>query len=58
MLRLAILLYVLIGATLAGCAVVAVLVAGQGTTLPIVYAAVAGFVLGMPVSYAVAKALY
>lgn len=58
MFRLAALLYSLIGTTLAGSAIVAVLVAGQGTLMPIIYAAVAGFVAGMPVSWGVAKSLY
>jgi len=52
------LLYSLIGATLAGVAIVVVLVAGYGTLMPILYAAVAGFVLGLPVSWGVAKTLY
>lgn len=58
MFRLAMLLYSLIGATLAGVAIVVVLVAGYGTLMPILYAAVAGFVLGLPVSWGVAKTLY
>ena len=58
MLRLAMLLYSLIGSTLAGSAIVAVLVAGFGTLMPILAAAAAGFALAAPVSWGVARALY
>ena len=58
MARLALVLFILIGVTLAGSAIVAVLVAGMGTQMPIIYAAVAGFVVAAPVSWMVAKAIY
>ncbi len=58
MLRLATLLYTLIGTTLAGTGIVAVLTVGADTLQPILYAAVAGFLVALPVSWLIAKALY
>ena len=58
MLRLAGILYSLISTSLAGTAIIAVLVAGYGTLLPILFAAAAGFVLAAPVSWMVAKQIY
>lgn len=58
MLRLALLLYILIGTTVSGSLIVAALVAGYDTTMPVIYAAAIGFVLAVPVSWGVAKALY
>jgi hypothetical protein len=58
MLRLAAVLFTLISVTLMGVGVVAVLVAGYGTLVPIVVAAAIGFVLAMPVSWQVARAIY
>ncbi len=58
MLRLAGILYSLIATTLAGSAVIAVLVAGYDTLVPILVAAAAGFVVALPVSLMVARALY
>jgi hypothetical protein len=58
MLRLAALLFTLISTTLMGVGIVAVLVAGFGTLIPIVAAAAAGFVIAMPVSWQVARAIY
>lgn len=55
MLRLASMLYLLIGTTLAGSAVVAALVAGQDTLKPILIAAILGFVAAVPVTWLVAK---
>lgn len=57
MLRLASMLYSLIGTTLAGSAVVVALVIGQDTLKPIVAAAVIGFIAAVPVTWAVAKKL-
>jgi hypothetical protein len=57
MIRLAFTLYSLIGTTLAGSLVVAALVMGQDTLYPILIAAASGFVLGIPVSIGVARAL-
>ncbi|WP_212525106.1 CTP synthetase [Actibacterium sp. MT2.3-13A] len=56
MLRLAMLLYSLISATLAGSAIVAVRVAGFDTLAPILAAAL-GAVLAVPVTWGVARAL-
>lgn len=55
MLRLASILYSIIATSLAGIGVIAVLTAGYVSTQAIVGAAVAGFVLGLPVSWLVAK---
>ena len=55
MFRLASLIYSIAGATLAGIAIIAVLVAGMVTTNAIVGAAVAGFVLALPIAWIVAK---
>lgn len=57
MFRLALALYTLIGSSLAGTFVIAALVSGNDTLMPILYAAIAGFVVGVPVSVWVAKAL-
>ena len=58
MLRLAGILYALIGTTLAGSAVVAALVTGHDTLVPIVACAAAGAVLGVPVTWLVARKVY
>ncbi|WP_136637207.1 CTP synthetase [Pseudooceanicola onchidii] len=58
MLRLASMLYSLIGTTLAGSAVVVALVTGQDTLRPILMAAVFGAVAAVPVTWAVARRLY
>lgn len=58
MLRLALTLYSLIGTSLAGAFVVAVLTAGYDTLVPFVAAAAVGFVIGIPVSVGVARAIY
>jgi hypothetical protein len=58
MLRLASILYSLVGTSLAGTGVIAVLVAGYGTLLPILWAAALGAVLALPVSYLVAREIY
>lgn len=50
-------LHLFIGATLAGSAVIAALVAGQDTLGAILVAAGAGFVVAFPVSWVVAKRL-
>lgn len=57
MVRLAFTLYSLIGTTLAGSLIVAVLVAGYDTLIPILIAAGVGFVVAVPVSALVAKRL-
>ena len=58
MLRLASILYSLIGSSLAGIGVIVVLVAGMSTVPAIMASAAIGAVLGMPVAWLVAKQLY
>ncbi|WP_372890549.1 CTP synthetase [Rhodosalinus sp.] len=58
MVKLALVLHIFIGTTLAGSAVIAVLVAGYGTLWPIVIAGLAGFLVGIPVSWLIARQLY
>ena len=57
MFRLMMLLYSIASVTLAGIAIIVVLAAGYGTTKPIIAAAVAGFLVAVPVAWAVAKKL-
>lgn len=57
MVRLTLLMYSILSGTLAGTAIIAVLVAGYGTKMPIIYAAAAGFILAFPISWMVAKKL-
>jgi len=45
MVRLTLLLYSFISSTLAGILIIAVLAAGYGTQMPIIYAAIVGFVV-------------
>ncbi len=58
MLRLAGILYSLISTSLAGTFIIAVLVAGYGTLTPILAAALVGFVLALPATWLVTKAIY
>lgn len=58
MLRLGLILYVFIGTTLAGSAMIAALAAGYDTTVPVVASAAVGFIAAIPVAWAVARALY
>lgn len=58
MTRLALMLYIFIGSTLAGSAMVAALATGYGTTMPLIISAAVGAVAGIPISAMVAKALY
>lgn len=58
MFRLALILHLFIGSTLAGSAVVVALTIGQDTLRPILIAALVGFVLAFPVTWAVARKLY
>lgn len=53
--RLMMVLYSMIATALAGSGVIAVLSAGYDTLWPIVIAAVAGAVLALPASWAVAR---
>ena len=57
MFRLALLLFVVIGASTAGVLITAVLAAGLGTTEIIVAAAAIGFFISIPISYIVARQL-
>lgn len=57
MFRLALLLFIVIGASIAGVLIVAALVAGLDTSRPILVAALAGFVIAVPVSWVVAQKL-
>jgi len=58
MFRLATMLFTIIGATLAGSAVVATLVAGYATLVPILIAAGVGFLAGIPVTWIITKMIY
>ena len=58
MLRLGLILHLFIGSTLAGSAVIAALVMGKDTMTPILIAAAVGFVIAIPVTWMVARALY
>ncbi|WP_432450480.1 CTP synthetase [Aliiroseovarius marinus] len=55
MLRLALVLYAMIGTSLAGIFMVAALTMGMDTAQPIIWAAIAGFAVGLPVSWVIAK---
>lgn len=55
MLRLASILYSLIGTSLAGTLVIAALTLGFGTLQPIVAAAAIGFVLALPATWIITK---
>lgn len=58
MLRLGLILFIFIGTALAGCAMIAALTIGQDTLQPLLIAAAIGAMLGIPVSWGVARALY
>ncbi|MEL6508635.1 MAG: hypothetical protein AAFQ47_07555 [Pseudomonadota bacterium] len=58
MFRLAMTLYSIVAPSLAGVGVIIVLVAGYGTLMPILVSAAIGALLGIPVAYLVAKAIY
>ncbi len=55
MLRLTLVMYSFISSTLAGIAIIVVLVLGYDTLMPIIYAAAFGFITAFPVSWWVAK---
>ena len=57
MLPLMLIVHIFLGSTLAGTAVIAVLVMGYTAVLPIVLAAAVGFVAAFPASYLLALAL-
>lgn len=54
---LTLILHLFIGSTLVGIGVIAVLTAGYGTLMPILWAALAGFIIAIPVSILVSRAL-
>ncbi len=57
MFRLASILYSIVGTSLAGTFIIACLVLGYDTMIPILIAAVAGTVLAIPVTYFIARAI-
>lgn len=57
MMRLAQILYSLIGTTLAGSLIIVALVMGYTTLQPILIAAAAGFVVALPATWLIAKAI-
>jgi putative flippase GtrA len=57
MIRLATMLFAIVGTSLAGIAIVFVLVIGQTTLIPIVAAAAVGFLVSIPVSVLIARAI-
>lgn len=57
MFRLALILHVFIGATLAGTAVVVTLVVGYDTPLALMGAVLLGFIVATPISVAIARRL-
>ncbi|THH35181.1 CTP synthetase [Aliishimia ponticola] len=54
-LSLMLVLHIFIGSTLAGSGVIIALVSGYATLMPILVAAVLGFILAFPASWFVAK---
>ena len=58
MFRLSLILHLFIGSTIAGSAMIAALTMGYDTLTPVMWSAIAGFILSFPVSYLVAKKLY
>ena len=58
MLRLAMILHIFIGSTLAGVGVIAALVTGVNSGLMLFVCALIGFVIAFPASWKVAQALY
>ena len=57
MLKLALVVYIFAGVTLAGSFMVAALAAGYDTLNPILISVAAGALIAMPVSWAVARAI-
>ena len=57
MLRLGLILHLFVGSSIAGSAVIAALVIGQDTLRPILIAALAGFILSLPVTFFVTRAV-
>lgn len=57
MFALTLIVHIFVGSTLAGSAIVLALVMGMTTGVPIIGAGIAGFVLGFPVSWWIAKSI-
>ncbi len=57
MLPLMLIIHIFLGSTAAGSAIVVALVLGYDTTVPIVVAAVVGFLASVPASWMIAKRL-
>ena len=55
MFRLALVLYAIIGTTLAGIFMIAALTMGLDTAQPVIWSAMIGFAVGMPVAWLVAR---
>ncbi len=49
------LMYIVLGATIAGSFIIAALTMGMDTLQPIIYAGLAGFVVALPVAWVIAK---
>ena len=58
MFRLAMMLFTIIGSTLAGTAVIAILVAGYTTLTPILIAAGIGALVAIPATWLVTRMIY
>jgi len=58
MLRIALIFHLFIGTTLAGVAMVAALTMGYDTLQPVLLSALLGFLVSIPVTWFVAKAVY
>ena len=58
MFRLALILHLFVGTTLAGSALIAALATGNDTWTTLLLAAGAGFLLGFPVSWLIARRLW
>tara|TARA_R110002096_G_scaffold8546_1_gene35248 strand:- start:62 stop:247 length:186 start_codon:yes stop_codon:yes gene_type:complete len=57
MFQFAAMLYAIIGTSVAGIFIIAALVSGNDTLMPILIAAAAGAVVGIPATYFVTKAI-
>ena len=57
MLRLFLPMYAVIGTTIAGISILVVLVMGLDTLQPIIFAAIAGAIVGLPAAWVVTKKL-
>jgi len=49
------LVYIFVGATIAGSAMVAALTIGMDTLQPVLYSSLAGFVVAIPIAWVIAK---